>query len=221
MDVLSPTSQNAWQEWDAAHAPRERAKCRSHLGAAHIVSESGAPAEARRTVFARQFVGTSHPNLQKQYKVNVFIATWTSCRPRRKMRGRNGTRRAPRAKGRNVALALAPRTVFLTVALRLRRGAQFSLANQFVGRGLLGGRGGAWGLPKPPGASCTRPQMPAQPLRRAEEFPSVTATAGPPAVPNQLADVTSPPSCASTVSYVVGGRVGMGMPCLARSSWLA
>ena len=69
-----------------------------------------------------------------------------------------------------------------------------------------------------PGASSTRTEMPAQPLRRAGEFPSVTAIAAASAVPNRLAGVTSAPSCASTVSYVVGGRVGMGMPCLTRSS---
>ena len=30
--------------------------------------------------------------------------------------------------------------------------------------------------------------------------------------------LVSVPSCASIVSYVMGGRVGMGMPCLTRSS---
>ena len=29
MDVLSSTSPNAWQEWDAAHIPRERVTCRT------------------------------------------------------------------------------------------------------------------------------------------------------------------------------------------------
>ena len=41
---------------------------------------------------------------------------------------------------------------------------------------------------------------------------SVTAIAAASAVPKQLADVISVPRCASTVSYVVGGRVEMGMP---------
>ena len=37
------------------HIERDRAKCRSRLGAAHMFSQSCAPAEARRT-FARRFV---------------------------------------------------------------------------------------------------------------------------------------------------------------------
>ena len=49
---------------------------------------------------------------------------------------------------------------------------------------------------------------------------SVTAIAAASAVPKQLADVISVPRCASTVSYVVGVRVGMGMPCLTRSPCL-
>ena len=80
-----------------------------------------------------------------------FLSTWTSCRPRRKMRGRNGTRRTLRAKGRNVALALAPRTCFLKVALPLKRGAHFSLANL---SGAWGPSGASWGPLGPPEASC-------------------------------------------------------------------
>ena len=80
-----------------------------------------------------------------------FLSTWTSCRPRRKMRGRNGTQRTARAKGRNVALALAPRTCFLKVALPLRRGAHFSLANL---SGAWGPSGASWGPLGPPEASC-------------------------------------------------------------------
>ena len=72
-----------------------------------------------------------------------------------------------------------------------------------------------------PGASSTRTEMPVRRWTRGGEFPSVTAIAAASAVPNQLADVISIPGCASTVSYVVGWRVGMGMPCLTRSSWLA
>eukprot|EP00959_Pyramimonas_sp_CCMP1952_P305924 6401669-Pyramimonas_sp.AAC.1 len=62
--------------------------------------------------------------------------------------------------------------------------------------------------------------MPAHPLRRAGKLPSVTTVAAASALPNQLTDVISAPGCASTLSYIAGGRVGMGMPCMSRSSWL-
>ena len=53
---LSSALRNSWQEWDAVHIARDRAKCRSRFGAARMCSESCAPAEARRTFVARQFV---------------------------------------------------------------------------------------------------------------------------------------------------------------------
>eukprot|EP00959_Pyramimonas_sp_CCMP1952_P120929 2528442-Pyramimonas_sp.AAC.1 len=62
--------------------------------------------------------------------------------------------------------------------------------------------------------------MPAQSVRRARDSPPVTAIAAASAVANHFADLTWVPSCASTVSHVVGGRARMGMSCLTRSSWL-
>ena len=122
MEVFSSTSQNAWQEWDAAHTPRERAKCRSRLGAAHMFSESFAPAKARRSFFAHQFVG----------RVGLLCGLLGPPEDSRGLPGasgdllwppgassglrRNGARRTPRAKGQNVAFAFAPRTCFLKVA---------------------------------------------------------------------------------------------------------
>eukprot|EP00959_Pyramimonas_sp_CCMP1952_P411794 8629333-Pyramimonas_sp.AAC.1 len=49
----------------------------------------------------------------------------------------------------------------------------------------------SWSFLGPTGASSTRVEMPVQPLRRAEELPSVTAVAAQSDVPNQLADVIS------------------------------
>ena len=122
MEVFSSTSQNVWQEWDAAHTPRERAKCRSRLGAAHMFSESFAPAKARRSFFAHQFVG----------RVGLLCGLLGPPEDSRGLPGasgdllwppgassglrRNGARRTPRAKGQNVAFAFAPRTCFLKVA---------------------------------------------------------------------------------------------------------
>eukprot|EP00959_Pyramimonas_sp_CCMP1952_P110610 2314082-Pyramimonas_sp.AAC.1 len=63
--------------------------------------------------------------------------------------------------------------------------------------------------------------MPAQPLRRARNSPSVTAIAAASAVPNHFADLISAPSCVSNVSYVVGGGWEWAChACLTRSSWL-
>ena len=78
-----------------------------------------------------------------------FFSTWRSSRPRRRMRGRSGTRRTPHAKGQNVALALAPRTCFLKVLLPLKRGAHFSLTNS---SGAWGPSAASWGLLRIPGA---------------------------------------------------------------------
>ena len=120
MDVLSSTSQNAWQEWDGAHTLR--------------VTPSGG----------------SHPTCEKTIQNQRFsFSTWTFRRPRRRMRGRSGTRRTPHAKGQNVALALAPRTCFLKVLLPLKRGAHFSLTNS---SGAWGSSAASWGLLRIPGA---------------------------------------------------------------------
>ena len=132
MDVLSSTSQNAWQEWDAEHTPRERAKCRSRLGAAHIWSESGAPAEARRT--ARS--GTSHPNLQTIQNLPGPSQHGRPVVHVAKCVAGMGRSAHPARKGE---MSLSPwrRAHFvLKVALPLRRGAQLLLANS-SGRPIL------------------------------------------------------------------------------------
>ena len=68
-------------------------------------------------------------------------------------------------------------------------------------------------------------RAPARPLRRAGPVPMGHRNRGRkgaamPASRSARVMSFSGPSCAITVSYVVGGRVRMDMPCMTRSSWL-
>ena len=105
--------------------------------------------------------GRGHPTCQKPMQSrHVSSQRGLSCRRLCEIRGRNGTRCTSRATGQNVALASAPRACFLKVALPLRRGAHFSLANSSSAWGPLEPPRVSWnilgppqGLVDPPGAS--------------------------------------------------------------------
>ena len=90
-----------------------------------------------------------HPTCQKQIQsLHVSSQRALSCRRLCEIRGRNGTRCTSRATRQNVALASAPRACFLKVALLLKRGAHFSLANSSSAWSLPGSPGTSWGLPR-------------------------------------------------------------------------
>ena len=105
--------------------------------------------------------GRGHPTCQKPMQSrHVSSQRGLSCRRLCEIRGRNGTRCTSRATGQNVALASAPRACVLKVALPLRRGAHFPLANSSSAWGALGLPRFSWnilgppqGVVDPPGAS--------------------------------------------------------------------
>ena len=137
------------------HAPRARILCQRHY--------AGDMRARRRERMSKSFQSRRHHRhrrwpccrwVQSELAKNntesmCFFSTWRSSRPRRRMRGRSGTRRTPHAKGQNVALALAPRTCFLKVLLPPKRGAHFSLTNS---SGAWGSSAASWGLLRIPGA---------------------------------------------------------------------
>ena len=104
--------------------------------------------------------GRGHPTCQKPMQsLHVSAQRALSCRRLCEISGRNGTRCISRATGQSVALASAPRTCFLKVALPLRRGAH-SLADSSSAWGPLELPRVSWnileppqGLVDPPGAS--------------------------------------------------------------------
>ena len=109
MNVLSSTSQNAWQEWDGAHTLRATPSGTSHPTCEKQYEINVFPFQHRRFVVhvAKRMAGMgrgahsdsnpirgSHPSCENTIRNQRFsFSTLTFCRPRRKMHGRNGTGR--------------------------------------------------------------------------------------------------------------------------------
>ena len=144
MDVLSSTSQNAWQEWDAAHT-RQPPKASGPIlpvknqcdvdvfplnldvlspTSQNAWQEWDAEHTPRERAKCRSRLGAAH----------VFVIG--SCAPdkvRRTFFARQFV--TTRATGRHVALASAPRTCLLEVALPLRRADSSGLTHRFPPHG--------------------------------------------------------------------------------------